>query len=91
MLSEFQVYVFFSLMICGRRIRSQRHLMDSKIVLTATRSNMNAGTTQNTMERHFQPEQGHCSHLEAEPLLLLSPCPKRNHIQVWLLRSNKDT
>lgn len=52
---------------------------------------MKSGTTQNTMERHFQPEQGHCSHHEAEPLLLVSPGPKLSHNQVWLLRSNKRT
>jgi len=50
---------------------------------------MNSGTTHNTMERHFQPDQGNCPHREAEPLLLLSPGPKLNHNQVWLLRSNK--
>ena len=55
-----------------------------------TRSNLNSGTTQNTIERHFQLEQGNCPQHEAEPLLLLSPGPKLNHNQVWLLRSNKD-
>ena len=52
---------------------------------------MNSGPTQNTMERHFQPEQGNCPHHEAEQLLLLSAGPKLNHNQEWLLRSYKHT
>jgi len=65
--------------------------MDSKVVLTTNRSKRKSGSTQNTIERHFQPEQANCPHHEAEPLLLLSPGPISNHNQVWLLRSNKQT
>jgi len=56
-----------------------------------TRSNMSSGTTQNTMERHFQPGRSHCPHHETKPVLLLSSGPKLNHNQVWLLRSNNST
>ena len=48
-------------------------------------------TTQNTIERHFQPEQGNYPHHEVEPLLLPSPFPTSNNNQIWLQRSNKRT